>query len=64
MGEFKDRFAVRYVDIDANDVLKTQYHITGIPVVVAFNNGKECGRFSGEKDYDDICDFLESFISE
>lgn len=64
VGEFKDRFTVRYVDIDANDVLKTQYHITGIPVVVVFNNGKECGRFSGEKDYDDICDFLESFISE
>ncbi|MCE9891181.1 aryl-sulfate sulfotransferase [Kluyvera intermedia] len=61
-GELKDVFAAGYVDVDNNDVLKTQYHITGIPVVIVFSGGKERGRFSGEKDYDDICDFLESVV--
>lgn len=61
-SEFKDCFTVRFVDIDTHEALKTQYHITGIPVVAVFSDGKERGRFSGERDYDDICDFLESFV--
>jgi thiol-disulfide isomerase/thioredoxin len=60
--EFKGQFALRYVDIDTNDTLKQQYHITGIPVVTVFNLGREVGRFSGEKDYDELCDFLQSFL--
>lgn len=60
--EFKGQFALRYINIDTNDTLKQQYHITGIPVVAVFSLGKEVGRFSGEKDYDELCDFLQSFL--
>ena len=63
-SEFKDRFNVHYVDIDKNEILKTQYYITGIPVVAVFIDGEEQGRFSGEKDFDEICDFLELFLNK
>ncbi|MBS5525742.1 MAG: thioredoxin family protein [Alistipes sp.] len=57
--EYKDQFAVYFVDVDTNEKLTEALHIGGIPVVVIYRDGEEILRFNGEKDYDDLCDLLE-----
>ena len=39
------------------------YKVAAIPVVAVFKDGNEIIRFNGEKDYDDVCDFLERPIT-
>ncbi|MFR6312695.1 hypothetical protein [Anaerofustis stercorihominis] len=33
-----------------------------MPVVAVFKNGEEIKRFNGERDYDDLCDFLDEVL--
>lgn len=61
--EFSDAYKVCYCNVDANPALTDSYHVSGIPVVVIFKNGEELQRFNGEKDYDDVCDFLDMPLS-
>ena len=58
-SEYEGRFAVRFVDVDANSDLAAAYRVGGIPVVAVYRNGEELVRFNGEKDYDDLCDILD-----
>lgn len=57
--EYSGRFAVCYVDVDAQPELAAANHVGGIPVVAVFRDGAEVVRFNGEKDYDDLCDLLD-----
>ena len=61
--EFKDQFLIRYVDVDAQPKLAEVHKIAGIPVVAIFKDGKEIQRFNGERDYDDVCDFLDDALA-
>ena len=45
------------------DRLTDAYKVAAIPVVAVFKDGNEVIRFNGEKDYDDVCDFLERPIT-
>ena len=58
--EFNNSFEIRYVNVDANKHSVDACHIQGIPVVAIYKNGEEKQRFNGERDYDDVCDFLDS----
>ncbi|MGX6995545.1 aryl-sulfate sulfotransferase [Pediococcus acidilactici] len=60
--DFADDFIIHYVDVDAETKLAEQHKIAGIPVVAIFKDGKELQRFNGERDYDDVCDFLEDAL--
>lgn len=60
--DYSGEFLTRYVDVDSEPKLVEKNHIAGIPVVAIFRNGKEIQRFSGEKDYDDICDFFDDAL--
>ena len=60
--DFESKFVIHYVDIDIETKLAEQHKIAGIPVVAIFKNGKELQRFNGERDYDDVCDFLDDAL--
>ncbi|MGY3751052.1 aryl-sulfate sulfotransferase [Vagococcus acidifermentans] len=60
--EFNGEFLIRYVDVDIEQKIAERHKIAGIPVVVIYKQGKELQRFSGERDYDDICDFLDDAL--
>ena len=60
--EYAGKYAVRYVDVDANPDLTQACHIGGIPVVAVYRDGAEAVRFNGEKDYDDLCDILDKYV--
>ena len=57
--EFIGRYEVRFVDVDAQKELAGACGVTGIPVVAVYVDGREFARFHGERDYDDLCDFLD-----
>ncbi|EDS72617.1 thioredoxin [Anaerofustis stercorihominis DSM 17244] len=60
--EFKDLFGIRFVNVDENSDIIKSLNISGIPVVAVFKNGEEIKRFNGERDYDDLCDFLDEVL--
>lgn len=57
--EFNSSFHIRYVNVDENKDIVDACHVQGIPVVAIYRHGKEVQRFNGERDYDDVCDFLD-----
>lgn len=61
--EFDGCFELRYVNVDEHKDIVDRCRIQGIPVVVIYQNGEEKQRFHGERDYDDLCDFLDCAIA-
>ena len=57
--EFNSSFHIRYVNVDENKDIVDACHVQGIPVVAIYRHGKEVQRINGERDYDDLCDFLD-----
>ena len=60
--EFNSSFHIRYVNVDENKDIVDACHVQGIPVVAIYRHGKEVQRFNGERDYDDVCDFLDQAL--
>ncbi|WP_233512034.1 thioredoxin family protein [Absiella sp. AM54-8XD] len=61
--EFDDAFHICYVNVDENKDIVEACHVQGIPVVAVYKGGKEVQRFNGERDYDDVCDFLDQTLA-
>ena len=60
--EFDQQYEVRFVDVDTNSDLADRSHISGIPVIAIYKDGREVTRMNGERDYDDLCDVLDQYI--
>ena len=64
LGELKpgpgNKARIAKVDIGESSELQSLYGITGVPVVAAFMNGKEVGRFSGARDTETLQALLDT----
>ncbi len=56
-NEYKDKYVIGKLDVDANQKTAAQYGVMSIPTVILFREGKEIARkvgFAGKKMYEDL----------
>lgn len=56
-NEYKDKYVIGKLDVDANQKTAGAYGVMSIPTVILFKDGKEIGRkvgFAGKKMYEDL----------
>lgn len=58
-GQYTGKFLLAKVDVDAEPRLASQYRVEGIPLVVAFLDGKIAGEFVGVQPESAIREFLD-----
>ena len=52
--EFSEQLDVVGVDIDASPQLSQRFHISGVPTMIFFRDGKEVKKLVGFRDYDTL----------
>ncbi len=52
--EFADQLRVVGVDIDQSPQLSQRFHISGVPTMIFFRDGKEIKKLVGFRDYDTL----------
>jgi thioredoxin 1 len=58
MNRVSDQISVTKVNIDNESSLTAKFGIRNIPTVVLVENGQEVRRFSGNKSYNDVIQFI------
>lgn len=58
--EMQGKIKLCKIDIDQAQNITSSYHVTSVPTLILFKNGKEVNRTEGLKD----ADVLKEFISE
>jgi thioredoxin-like negative regulator of GroEL len=58
MNRVSEQISVTKVNIDNEPSLTTQFGIRNIPTVVLVENGQEVRRFSGNRSYNDVIQFI------
>lgn len=56
-NEYKDKYVIGKLDVDANQETAGKYGVMSIPTVILFREGKEIARkvgFAGKKMYEDL----------
>ncbi|MCK5092335.1 MAG: thioredoxin fold domain-containing protein [Gammaproteobacteria bacterium] len=64
--EYQKELLLVKVEVDEGENMKLagRYKLRGFPTVMLFMDGKEAGRFSGAKPYNEIKRFLDKYIPQ
>lgn len=60
--EYKEKFVIGKLDVDANQITAQQYGVMSIPTVILFKDGKEVARkvgFAGRPMYEQLLKAVE-----
>ena len=49
-----DRISIIKIDVDKNQAVAAQYHVSGVPTMILFQNGKQLWRQSGVLSKEDL----------
>ena len=58
MKRISEQYSVTKVNIDHESSLTAQFGVRNIPTVVLVENGQEIRRFSGNRSYNDVINFI------
>lgn len=59
LKKLKENYDITKYDYDFDEEMVKKYNVGKIlPVIIAEKDGKELGRISGEKSYDEIIEFI------
>src|SRR3990167_3068620 len=60
--EMEGQVKVLKVDIDHTQELASEFHVTSVPTLILFKNGKEVDRAVGLKDLEGLQEFVQSYL--